>query len=115
MPRSLRRRFALAVLAVVVLGACAGPSGSVDGASFELDPLEAERARQVVAVKRALVADERVDAAAIRVTVEAGADGKEALRLGGFVDDEQGRRRALAIARAAAADGRRVIDALEIR
>lgn len=106
-----RARAALLSLIVGGLagGGCSAPKNTVDGEPFALEPLASEHARALATVKTALVETLGIDAAAVGVTLE-----DEAIRLGGFVDDEGARERALSAARGAAGE-RAVIDALEIR
>lgn len=100
-----------ALSAAMLVGGCATrtPETGADADALELEPVSAERARVTVGIKAALLSAPDVDAAAIGVRLDG-----EAVRLEGFVDSEVEHERALAVARQAA-QGREVVDELEVR
>lgn len=76
----------------------------------EIEQVDKQTAQRTTEVKSALIASEEVDAAAIRVSVQA--DGS--LLLSGFVDTEAERQAAMKAARDVLQGGQ-VIDQLELR
>lgn len=99
--RRSRRTGLAALLASLLLGACALPRDRIEAEPPALAEVEAR-------VRRALIEAVGIDAAAVRVRAETGT-----VTLGGFVANEAERRAVLDAARAAAPE-QRLRDALEV-